>query len=318
MNGWPYPVQGPNASGLAAIQQLFEALGLVKPPKVELAEPAIALGGRPGERLEHTLTVTTPENRPIYAHAVSDQPWLTVGKAVCRGRTAALPLTIEAVPHQPGKSLRARLEGDGQRQPRFEVPLVLAVADAPPVGRARRGAAHTHPTAAISGPIVPTAVTPVPPVPAPAAAAARPFADPEVADVELVPAAAGVEPTPVTPPRIPSWLDGQQLLRSCCSPWPSWSSACSRLWSATRSSTSSDGSHGSCRRSTPGRCSSLKFHDAMPGNDFLVLAPDHALRPADARPDRPERQGRPDAERSVVPRHARAGIPEKHSPSSTP
>ena len=30
-NGWTYPVQGPAAAGLQAIQQFFEALGLVKP-----------------------------------------------------------------------------------------------------------------------------------------------------------------------------------------------------------------------------------------------------------------------------------------------
>ena len=40
-NGWTYPVPGPGASGLAAVQQLFEALGLVKPPQVELSEEAI-------------------------------------------------------------------------------------------------------------------------------------------------------------------------------------------------------------------------------------------------------------------------------------
>ena len=36
-NGWTYPVQGPAASGLAAVQQFFEALGLTPPPKVQLS-----------------------------------------------------------------------------------------------------------------------------------------------------------------------------------------------------------------------------------------------------------------------------------------
>src|SRR5262249_39358529 len=40
-NGWDYPVVGPTASGMAAVQQLFEALGLVKTPRVELSEDAI-------------------------------------------------------------------------------------------------------------------------------------------------------------------------------------------------------------------------------------------------------------------------------------
>src|SRR5262249_51804313 len=56
-NGWEYPVQGPTASGLAAVQQFFEMLGLVKPPKVELKESSVTLRGRPGERVEYSLTV---------------------------------------------------------------------------------------------------------------------------------------------------------------------------------------------------------------------------------------------------------------------
>lgn len=35
-NGWTYPVQGPPASGLGAVQQFFEALGLTTPPKIEI------------------------------------------------------------------------------------------------------------------------------------------------------------------------------------------------------------------------------------------------------------------------------------------
>ena len=214
LNGWVYPVQGPSASGLAAIQQLFEALGLVKPPKVEIAEPAIALGGRPGERLEHTLNVTTPENRPVYAHAVSDEPWLTVGKAVCRGRSAALPLMIEAVPHQPGKSLRARLKVTANGNKQFDVPLVLAVVDAPPVGPAAPSGA-THPTAAIGTPVgppgVPTAVDPVPltPVLAPAVAALAPLTEVALA----VPVAASPVPAPVAAPKRIGAERRRQLLR---------------------------------------------------------------------------------------------------------
>ena len=41
-NGWDYPVQGPTATGIAAVQQFFETLGLVKTPKVELSESVVA------------------------------------------------------------------------------------------------------------------------------------------------------------------------------------------------------------------------------------------------------------------------------------
>jgi hypothetical protein len=181
-NGWTYPVNGPSASGIAAIQQLFEALGLVKAPKVELAEPAVALAGRPGERLGFELTLSTTENRPVYAHGTADQPWLTVGKPVYRGRSATLPLTVAAVPHEPGRTLRAKLKVTANGNKRFDVPLVLAVADAPPV------------------------VPPPPPAPAPAAVpvAATPVAESPfanlTADVELVPAVPVAPPTPVPVP----------------------------------------------------------------------------------------------------------------------
>ncbi len=39
-NGWTYPVQGPSASGLGAVQQFFEALGLTAPPRSKSAPAA--------------------------------------------------------------------------------------------------------------------------------------------------------------------------------------------------------------------------------------------------------------------------------------
>ena len=64
-NGWTYPVAGPAATGVAAVQQLFEALGLVKPPKVELSEDAIHLPRWPGQKVEYVLTALTQENRDV-------------------------------------------------------------------------------------------------------------------------------------------------------------------------------------------------------------------------------------------------------------
>src|SRR5262249_33060709 len=44
-NGWTYPVQGPSASGLGAVQQFFEALGLTPPPRVDVSERKVVLEG---------------------------------------------------------------------------------------------------------------------------------------------------------------------------------------------------------------------------------------------------------------------------------
>ena len=44
-NGWIYPVEGEPASGTAAVQQFFEALGLTTPPRVVLDTPAVVFQG---------------------------------------------------------------------------------------------------------------------------------------------------------------------------------------------------------------------------------------------------------------------------------
>src|SRR5262245_22657481 len=60
-NGWTYPVQGPSASGIGAVQQFFEALGLTPAPKVEISERSIGLRGQPGPRRRPALEVETRE-----------------------------------------------------------------------------------------------------------------------------------------------------------------------------------------------------------------------------------------------------------------
>src|SRR6516162_3734731 len=54
-NGWTYPVQGPSATGVGAIQQFFEALGLTKPPKVQVGVATVRLRGSPGEVLHQQI-----------------------------------------------------------------------------------------------------------------------------------------------------------------------------------------------------------------------------------------------------------------------
>ena len=126
-NGWIYPVPGPAASGLAAVQQLFEALGLVRSPKVDLSESTVTLRGNPGERLEYPLTVQTLEKRAAVAHGVSNQPWLTVARTVFRGQTAQIPLVVEAIPDDPGQTLQASVKVIANGNQRFDVQVTLVV-----------------------------------------------------------------------------------------------------------------------------------------------------------------------------------------------
>ncbi len=151
-NGWLYPVQGPSSSGIGAVQQFFEALGLVTPPKVEISERQVQLFGEPGAALEHDLQLRTAEKRPVYAHAVTDVPWLSIGRIVLTGASARVPLRVTAVPPIPGQQLRARVQvvsngnqkfavdvsltitGSPRRQSRFDSIPVASIAVVPPSG----------------------------------------------------------------------------------------------------------------------------------------------------------------------------------------
>lgn len=126
-NGWTYPVRGPAASGLGAVQQYYEALGLTPPPKVAVSDKAVSLAGRPGQAVAQVLELRSEEMRPVYAHAKSDQPWLEVGRARLQGRVAAIPLRVSRVPDRPGESLHAQLTVTANGNQRFVIPVTLRI-----------------------------------------------------------------------------------------------------------------------------------------------------------------------------------------------
>ena len=53
LNGWDYPIQGPAAAGVGAVQQFFESLGVTTPPRVAISEVMVKIEGRPA-RLSNT------------------------------------------------------------------------------------------------------------------------------------------------------------------------------------------------------------------------------------------------------------------------
>jgi hypothetical protein len=126
-NGWTYPVQGPSASGVGAVQQFFEALGLVKAPKVEINQQALTLRGNVGESVQATLELKAQERRPVFAHAICDQPWLDVGRTVLNGRNAVVQVVVPRVPDRPGETLRARVTVTANGNQRFVVPVSLEI-----------------------------------------------------------------------------------------------------------------------------------------------------------------------------------------------
>lgn len=153
-NGWIYPVQGPSASGMGAVQQFFEALGLTKPPKVEVTTASLNLRGAPGATLQAAIEVKTPEKRPVYAHASCDQSWVDASRTKLNGRFATINVAIKSVPNRPGETLQAKIHVTGNGNQRFIVPLTLVVdgqnpfADLVPVEPASGDSAHLQPVSA--------------------------------------------------------------------------------------------------------------------------------------------------------------------------
>ena len=149
-NGWVYPVQAPSSSGLAAVQQFFEALGLTPPPKVDVNKRSIRLQGSVGDTLRESIEVATTEKRPVWAHATSDSPWIEVGRPKLNGRTATIGLGIPSVPNRPGQIITAKITVTSNGNQRFVVPVTLTIGEGFAFG--------------------PPAATPAPAVAAPAAA----------------------------------------------------------------------------------------------------------------------------------------------------
>lgn len=127
LNGMTYPVLDPSASGIAAVQQFFEALGLTEPPQVKVSVNALQLEGKGGDILRTSLQVVAQEKKPVFAHVTSDQPWLTVDEVALDGRTATVHLRVSEVPDRPNETLQAKINVTANGRKRFVVPVSLRV-----------------------------------------------------------------------------------------------------------------------------------------------------------------------------------------------
>ncbi len=102
-NGWTYPVGGPAASGVAAVQQFFEGMGLSKPPPVELSQTELDVTCAGGAVLPCEVRLTTGAKKWVYAHAESDVPWLRVTSPNVSGaQQAILSFEVDGARLEPG------------------------------------------------------------------------------------------------------------------------------------------------------------------------------------------------------------------------
>ena len=100
------------------MQQFFEALGLTKPPRLQMRDQDVKLSGAPAAP-RHVLQVTTTDNKVIFVHASSNESWLSTGRVQVKGATANVPIECAEVPDKPGQPLSARVivTGNGNQTP---------------------------------------------------------------------------------------------------------------------------------------------------------------------------------------------------------
>ncbi len=127
-NGWIYPVKIPAASGVACIQQFFEALAFSKPPKVSIDREEVALYGLPGEEKSFFLLVSTTEKKPVYAHATCSADWLVIDQPVYRTKSVRLKFSV-LVPDRPGETWTTTVEVFANGKTYWCVPVTLTIED---------------------------------------------------------------------------------------------------------------------------------------------------------------------------------------------
>ncbi len=125
-NGWEYPIRGPAAAGLAALQQFFEVCGLTRPPKLEIDTAAIYWDATTGAKLEHKIRVKA-DKKPAYAFGSSDQPWLVVHPTAFSGTVATVPIEIPVPPESADGTATAKLTIVSNGRQKFFLPVTVKV-----------------------------------------------------------------------------------------------------------------------------------------------------------------------------------------------
>lgn len=116
-NGWKYPVQGMQAKGVASVQQFFEAMGLSKPPQVQLSPADIKLNCTYPDMTKGQTVLITGAKKWVYGTASCDQPWVRIAQPVVSGpQKAAVVFEIDtkAVPGSQAEALLTVAANAGQ------------------------------------------------------------------------------------------------------------------------------------------------------------------------------------------------------------
>jgi hypothetical protein len=134
-NSWTYPIEGPPARGVGAVQQLFESLGLSQPPPLTLSDREVRLYCAGLEPAGGQVTLSTPSKKWVYAQAECDAPWLRVILPSVSGPRQAV-VAFEVDPTQtPGEGAHEailRLLANGGQRLEVRVLVQVGMATPPP------------------------------------------------------------------------------------------------------------------------------------------------------------------------------------------
>ncbi len=137
---------------------ILRALGLTKPPRVHIKQTSVELSGAPGDTVETFLFVESPDKRPIYAHAVSESPWLHIGKSRSQGNTVRLALRVPTIPSMPGGVLEGRAIVTTNGNKRIPVTVTLRIS-----GSSSSAPVAKIPLQPLAGPLAEPKLVPLPP-----------------------------------------------------------------------------------------------------------------------------------------------------------
>jgi hypothetical protein len=133
-NGWTYPVGGTPAPGVAGVQQFFEAMGLAKPPQLQLSPHDLKLVCRVPDRPRQQVTLSATSKKWVYANVSTDAPWLNIlTPSVAGPQKTVIALEVDSRQLPAGKvaeTVVQLLVNGGQKMPlRVRVDIQRATAN---------------------------------------------------------------------------------------------------------------------------------------------------------------------------------------------
>lgn len=133
-NGWNYPVRGTQAKGVAGVQQFFEAMGLSRPPKVEVAPAEVRLQCHFLDTVRGQVVLHSASRKWVYAMVDAEAPWLKVLTPFVTGpqqTTIAFEVLSQQLP--AGDTAEAQLNIQANSGQVLKVPVRVEVRGAPKV-----------------------------------------------------------------------------------------------------------------------------------------------------------------------------------------